>query len=81
MHIYCPCLPHCSVKLLTVSNWSAQGRSPTWFLWATSRVIAKAFWSALNCFIWRSLVIYNLGLWKQVGADAFGRARLRPASA
>lgn len=36
-------------------------------------MIAKAFWSALNWFIWGLYVTYNLGLRKQVGADAGGR--------
>lgn len=50
MLLYCPCSPHHS-ELLTVSNSSTEAAPQSIFLGARFQVMAKAFWSALNCFI------------------------------
>lgn len=50
MLLYCQCSPHHS-ELLTISNSSTEAAPQSTFLGARFQVRAKAFWSALNCFI------------------------------
>lgn len=50
MLLYCLCWPH-HLELLTISNSSTEAAPQSVFLGARFQVMAKAFWSAFNCFI------------------------------
>lgn len=72
--LHCLLLPRCSGQWLTISNSLGTRREdlPT-RLRARFQVIAKAFWSAVNWFLWGLYITQHPGLRKQGGAGAGGR--------